>query len=122
MLVSELSPLVCLLFTVEISDILVCLSGLEKLAKVTFLCPVSEGTGALLVMVPSLGVGVECLYEYGIKDEDVAKTDKYTLDTEMLSIVPTAVSDGKQVDGQGSSNLHFFMMAAPSLLQFSKMC
>jgi len=75
------------------------------------MCTVSEGTGALLVMVPSLGVGVECLYENGIKDEDGT----------MLSIVPTAVSDGKQVDGQGFSNLHFFSIAAPSLLQFSRM-
>ena len=117
---SELSPAVCSLFPVEISDILVCLSGLEKLAEVTFMCTVSEGTGALLVMVPSLGVAVECLYDNDIKDEDGAKTDRYILDIEMLSVVLTAVSDGKQIDGQGSSNLHFLLMAA-SLLQYSRM-
>jgi len=76
MFILGLSPSVCLLFIVEISDILVCLSGLEKLVEVTFMCTVSEGTGAILVMVPSLGVAMECLYEDDIKDEDAAKSDR----------------------------------------------
>ena len=109
------------LFTVEIPDIMVCVSGLETLAKVTFACTVSEGAGAILVMLPSTGVAVECLYENDIKDDDVAKTDRYIFDADMLSIVPTAVTDGKQVDGQGSSNLHIFFIVSPSLRQCSGM-
>lgn len=86
-----------------------------KTAEVTFIYTVSEGAGAILVTVPSTGVAVECLYENDIKDEDVAKLDRYVCDTEILFIVPTAVSDGKQIDGQGSSNLHFFFISSPSL-------
>lgn len=55
------SPLALALFTVEISDILLCLSGLGKLAEVTFIRTVSEGAGAIiLLIVPSTGVAVEC--------------------------------------------------------------
>jgi len=115
MFISGLSFLALSLFTVEIPDILVCLLGLGKLAEVTFIYTVSEGAGAILVTVPSTGVAVECLYENDIKDEDVAKLDRYVCDTEILFIVPTAVSDGKQIDGQGSSNLHFFFISSPSL-------
>ena len=60
MLLLGVSPLALALFTVEISDILLCLSGLGKLAEVTFIRTVSEGAGAILLIVPSTGVAVEC--------------------------------------------------------------
>lgn len=55
-----LSPLALALFIVDIPDTLLCLSGLGKLAEVTFICTVSEGAGTILLIVPSTGVAVEC--------------------------------------------------------------